>query len=166
METAGKCWGSAVPVSPAETYALATCLVCPNDVSIFFCFPCVFLCLPFWLTDANTPKKCRALFGLDQLSLWCKPCRYTPKGTFGKDVDHNDDYEKMKIDFFFSPLLLFVFFLLVSSVSYMFDKLVDFGNLSLSLTEMCFNRAAELLGQKVELCGASCLSVIIILYHL
>ncbi|KAG7264906.1 hypothetical protein CRUP_005611 [Coryphaenoides rupestris] len=26
--------------------------------------------------DANTPKKCRALFGLDQLSLWCKPCRF------------------------------------------------------------------------------------------
>ncbi|XP_042623822.1 transcription factor 7-like 2 isoform X25 [Cyprinus carpio] len=24
--------------------------------------------------DANTPKKCRALFGLDQLGLWCKPC--------------------------------------------------------------------------------------------
>lgn len=123
-----------MPVSPAETYALATCLVCPNDVSIFFfCFPCVFLCLPFWLTDANTPKKCRALFGLDQLSLWCKPCRYTLKGTFGKDVDHNDDYEKMKIDFFFSPILLFVFFLLVSSIFYMFGKLVDFGG-SVSLS--------------------------------
>uniref|UniRef100_A0A671L989 Transcription factor 7-like 2 n=1 Tax=Sinocyclocheilus anshuiensis TaxID=1608454 RepID=A0A671L989_9TELE len=25
--------------------------------------------------NANTPKKCRALFGLDQLGLWCKPCR-------------------------------------------------------------------------------------------
>ncbi|RMC11383.1 hypothetical protein DUI87_11502 [Hirundo rustica rustica] len=25
--------------------------------------------------DANTPKKCRALFGLDRQSLWCKPCR-------------------------------------------------------------------------------------------
>ncbi|XP_078269604.1 transcription factor 7-like 2 isoform X6 [Rhinoraja longicauda] len=24
--------------------------------------------------DANTPKKCRALFGLDQQNLWCKPC--------------------------------------------------------------------------------------------
>nr|XP_056706603.1 transcription factor 7-like 2 isoform X27 [Euleptes europaea] len=24
--------------------------------------------------DANTPKKCRALFGLDRQSLWCKPC--------------------------------------------------------------------------------------------
>lgn len=46
----------------------------------FFFFPflslCVCLCLPLRLTDANTPKKCRALFGLDQLSLWCKPCRY------------------------------------------------------------------------------------------
>ncbi|XP_053367162.1 transcription factor 7-like 2 isoform X13 [Clarias gariepinus] len=30
-------------------------------------------------TDANTPKKCRALFGLDQLSLWCKPCRRKKK---------------------------------------------------------------------------------------
>uniref|UniRef100_A0AAQ6AGT6 HMG box domain-containing protein n=1 Tax=Amphiprion ocellaris TaxID=80972 RepID=A0AAQ6AGT6_AMPOC len=28
---------------------------------------------------ANTPKKCRALFGLDQLSLWCKPCRRKKK---------------------------------------------------------------------------------------
>ncbi|XP_055031358.1 transcription factor 7-like 2 isoform X11 [Misgurnus anguillicaudatus] len=30
-------------------------------------------------TDANTPKKCRALFGLDQLGLWCKPCRRKKK---------------------------------------------------------------------------------------
>ncbi|XP_059388497.1 transcription factor 7-like 2 isoform X14 [Carassius carassius] len=29
--------------------------------------------------DANTPKKCRALFGLDQLGLWCKPCRRKKK---------------------------------------------------------------------------------------
>ncbi|XP_046888582.1 transcription factor 7-like 2 isoform X17 [Hypomesus transpacificus] len=29
--------------------------------------------------DANTPKKCRALFGLDQLNLWCKPCRRKKK---------------------------------------------------------------------------------------
>uniref|UniRef100_A0AAY4F087 HMG box domain-containing protein n=1 Tax=Denticeps clupeoides TaxID=299321 RepID=A0AAY4F087_9TELE len=29
--------------------------------------------------DANTPKKCRALFGLDQLSMWCKPCRRKKK---------------------------------------------------------------------------------------
>ncbi|XP_007259286.1 transcription factor 7-like 2 isoform X15 [Astyanax mexicanus] len=29
--------------------------------------------------DANTPKKCRALFGLDQLVLWCKPCRRKKK---------------------------------------------------------------------------------------
>uniref|UniRef100_A0A8C8IK22 HMG box domain-containing protein n=1 Tax=Oncorhynchus tshawytscha TaxID=74940 RepID=A0A8C8IK22_ONCTS len=28
---------------------------------------------------ANAPKKCRALFGLDQLSLWCKPCRRKKK---------------------------------------------------------------------------------------
>lgn len=161
METAGKCWGSTVPVSPAGTYALATCLVCPNDMSIFLFSLCV-LCLPFWLTDANTPKKCRALFGLDQLSLWCKPCRYTPKGTFGKDVDHNDDCEKMKIDFFFSPLLLFVFLLLVSSVFYMFGKLVW---VSVTLL-LCCNRAAELLGQKVEVSRAICLSVIIITHHL
>ncbi|XP_030629054.1 transcription factor 7-like 2 isoform X2 [Chanos chanos] len=30
-------------------------------------------------SDANTPKKCRALFGLEQLSLWCKPCRRKKK---------------------------------------------------------------------------------------
>eukprot|EP00063_Salmo_salar_P039087 XP_014013922.1 PREDICTED: transcription factor 7-like 2 isoform X17 [Salmo salar] len=29
--------------------------------------------------DANAPKKCRALFGLDQLSFWCKPCRRKKK---------------------------------------------------------------------------------------
>ncbi|KAM8805995.1 transcription factor 7-like 2 isoform 12-T12 [Eudromia elegans] len=29
--------------------------------------------------DANTPKKCRALFGLDRQSLWCKPCRRKKK---------------------------------------------------------------------------------------
>ncbi|XP_036405426.1 transcription factor 7-like 2 isoform X12 [Megalops cyprinoides] len=29
--------------------------------------------------DANTPKKCRALFGLERLSLWCKPCRRKKK---------------------------------------------------------------------------------------
>ncbi|XP_041116685.1 transcription factor 7-like 2 isoform X18 [Polyodon spathula] len=29
--------------------------------------------------DTNTPKKCRALFGLDQQSLWCKPCRRKKK---------------------------------------------------------------------------------------
>ncbi|KAF4791231.1 Transcription factor 7-like 2 [Turdus rufiventris] len=28
--------------------------------------------------DANTPKKCRALFGLDRQSLWCKPCSPNP----------------------------------------------------------------------------------------
>lgn len=74
--------------------------------------------------------------------------------------------KKMKIDFFFSPLLLFVFLLLVSSVFCMFAKLVDFGDLSLSLTEMCSNRAAELLGQKLELSGAIPLSVIIITRYL
>ncbi|XP_065779431.1 transcription factor 7-like 2 isoform X16 [Muntiacus reevesi] len=29
--------------------------------------------------DANTPKKCRALFGLDRQTLWCKPCRRKKK---------------------------------------------------------------------------------------
>uniref|UniRef100_A0A8C5WCL1 Transcription factor 7 like 2 n=1 Tax=Leptobrachium leishanense TaxID=445787 RepID=A0A8C5WCL1_9ANUR len=29
--------------------------------------------------DANAPKKCRALFGLDQQNLWCKPCRRKKK---------------------------------------------------------------------------------------
>ncbi|KAM9463119.1 transcription factor 7-like 2 isoform 5-T5 [Clarias gariepinus] len=42
----------------------------------YFPNPC--LSLPP-ITDANTPKKCRALFGLDQLSLWCKPCRRKKK---------------------------------------------------------------------------------------
>ncbi|XP_075071775.1 transcription factor 7-like 2 isoform X16 [Mixophyes fleayi] len=29
--------------------------------------------------DANAPKKCRALFGLDRQTLWCKPCRRKKK---------------------------------------------------------------------------------------
>ncbi|XP_053306846.1 transcription factor 7-like 2 isoform X13 [Spea bombifrons] len=29
--------------------------------------------------DSNAPKKCRALFGLDQQNLWCKPCRRKKK---------------------------------------------------------------------------------------
>ncbi|XP_075204315.1 transcription factor 7-like 2 isoform X31 [Anomaloglossus baeobatrachus] len=29
--------------------------------------------------DANAPKKCRALFGLDRQNLWCKPCRRKKK---------------------------------------------------------------------------------------
>ncbi|KAM4636046.1 transcription factor 7-like 2 isoform 8-T8 [Discoglossus pictus] len=29
--------------------------------------------------DTNAPKKCRALFGLDQQNLWCKPCRRKKK---------------------------------------------------------------------------------------
>lgn len=37
---------------------------------------CIFFCVYLMLTDANTPKKCRALFGLDRQTLWCKPCRY------------------------------------------------------------------------------------------
>ncbi|XP_046509519.1 transcription factor 7-like 2 isoform X21 [Equus quagga] len=32
--------------------------------------------------DANTPKKCRALFGLDRQTLWCKPCRRKKKSAF------------------------------------------------------------------------------------
>ncbi|KAL7990606.1 hypothetical protein Chor_014036 [Crotalus horridus] len=31
------------------------------------------------IVDANTPKKCRALFGLDRQTLWCKPCRRKKK---------------------------------------------------------------------------------------
>uniref|UniRef100_A0A8C4X071 Transcription factor 7 like 2 n=1 Tax=Eptatretus burgeri TaxID=7764 RepID=A0A8C4X071_EPTBU len=30
-------------------------------------------------SNANSPKKCRALFGLEQQSLWCKPCRRKKK---------------------------------------------------------------------------------------
>lgn len=53
-------------------------MTCPFSFLFFFVLLslCVCLCRPVRLTDANTPKKCRALFGLDQLSLWCKPCRY------------------------------------------------------------------------------------------
>lgn len=53
-------------------------MTCPFSFLSFFVLLslCVCLCRPVRLTDANTPKKCRALFGLDQLSLWCKPCRY------------------------------------------------------------------------------------------
>ncbi|XP_038831067.1 transcription factor 7-like 2 isoform X13 [Salvelinus namaycush] len=47
-----------------------------NEHREYFPNPC--LSLPP-ITDANTPKKCRALFGLDQLSLWCKPCRRKKK---------------------------------------------------------------------------------------
>ncbi|KAM6265056.1 transcription factor 7-like 2 isoform 4-T4 [Spheniscus humboldti] len=47
-----------------------------NEHSECFLNPC--LSLPP-ITDANTPKKCRALFGLDRQSLWCKPCRRKKK---------------------------------------------------------------------------------------
>ncbi|KAG9267884.1 transcription factor 7-like 2 isoform X2 [Astyanax mexicanus] len=47
-----------------------------NEHREYFPNPC--LSLPP-ITDANTPKKCRALFGLDQLVLWCKPCRRKKK---------------------------------------------------------------------------------------
>ncbi|XP_015203014.1 transcription factor 7-like 2 isoform X2 [Lepisosteus oculatus] len=47
-----------------------------NEHREYFPNPC--LSLPP-ITDANTPKKCRALFGLDQQSLWCKPCRRKKK---------------------------------------------------------------------------------------
>ncbi|XP_046888571.1 transcription factor 7-like 2 isoform X7 [Hypomesus transpacificus] len=47
-----------------------------NEHREYFPNPC--LSLPP-ITDANTPKKCRALFGLDQLNLWCKPCRRKKK---------------------------------------------------------------------------------------
>uniref|UniRef100_A0A674BEX1 Transcription factor 7 like 2 n=1 Tax=Salmo trutta TaxID=8032 RepID=A0A674BEX1_SALTR len=47
-----------------------------NEHREYFPNPC--LSLPP-ITDANAPKKCRALFGLDQLSFWCKPCRRKKK---------------------------------------------------------------------------------------
>ncbi|XP_042094627.1 transcription factor 7-like 2 isoform X17 [Ovis aries] len=47
-----------------------------NEHSECFLNPC--LSLPP-ITDANTPKKCRALFGLDRQTLWCKPCRRKKK---------------------------------------------------------------------------------------
>lgn len=46
---------------------------------------CCIFCVYLMLTDANTPKKCRALFGLDRQTLWCKPCRYiTTARSLGK----------------------------------------------------------------------------------
>lgn len=73
----GKFWGGTVPMSTAESFALAPCLFVSNYM--LFCLCCVFM----WITDANTPKKCRALFGLDQLGLWCKPCRYIRSPALG-----------------------------------------------------------------------------------
>lgn len=64
-------------MSTAESFSLAPCLFVSNDMCYFFFF--VVFYVPLWITDANTPKKCRALFGLDQLGLWCKPCRRKKK---------------------------------------------------------------------------------------
>ena len=58
---------------------------------------CVCLCLPLWLTDANTPKKCRALFGLDQLSLWCKPCRYNCCSSNGRKTSTMSSFFSLMI---------------------------------------------------------------------
>lgn len=32
--------------------------------------------LAYLFTECSNPKKCRARFGLDQQSQWCKPCRW------------------------------------------------------------------------------------------
>ncbi len=77
-------WGGTVPMSTAESFSLAPCLFVSNDMCYFFFF--VVFYVPLWITDANTPKKCRALFGLDQLGLWCKPCRYIPSPILGENV--------------------------------------------------------------------------------
>lgn len=66
----------------------------------FFLSLCVRLCLPLWLTDANTPKKCRALFGLDQLSLWCKPCRYNCCSTNGRKTSTKSSFFSLIIIYF------------------------------------------------------------------
>lgn len=66
-------------------------MTCPfSSFLSFFLSLCVCLCL--WLTDANTPKKCRALFGLDQLSLWCKPCRYNCCSTNGRKTSTKSSF--------------------------------------------------------------------------
>ncbi|PRD35125.1 UNVERIFIED_CONTAM: pan [Trichonephila clavipes] len=41
-----------------------------NETINIACFPCV---------DGNSPKKCRARYGLDQQSKWCRPCRRKKK---------------------------------------------------------------------------------------
>uniref|UniRef100_A0A8B9JNN3 HMG box domain-containing protein n=1 Tax=Astyanax mexicanus TaxID=7994 RepID=A0A8B9JNN3_ASTMX len=56
--------------------SLSICSFFVSEHREYFPNPC--LSLPP-ITDANTPKKCRALFGLDQLVLWCKPCRRKKK---------------------------------------------------------------------------------------
>uniref|UniRef100_A0A3Q2CL80 Transcription factor 7 like 2 n=1 Tax=Cyprinodon variegatus TaxID=28743 RepID=A0A3Q2CL80_CYPVA len=58
-----------------------------NEHREYFPNPC--LSLPP-ITDANTPKKCRALFGLDQLSLWCKPCRYNCCSSTKRKTNHTE----------------------------------------------------------------------------
>lgn len=67
-----------------------TCLLndrptCVNHISsrsfgflFIFCMFCIHCsCTPqlFWLQIAQNPKKCRAVFGLEQQQLWCAPCR-------------------------------------------------------------------------------------------
>lgn len=74
-------------------------MTCPFS-SFFFLSLCVCLCLPLWLTDANTPKKCRALFGLDQLSLWCKPCRYNCCSTNGRKTSTKSSFFSLIIIYF------------------------------------------------------------------
>ena len=72
---------------------------------LFFCLSlCVCLCLPLWLTDANTPKKCRALFGLDQLSLWCKPCRYNCCSANGRKTSTMSSFFLLDYDYYYIPL--------------------------------------------------------------
>lgn len=45
------------------------------SVSVVSSFSLV-LSFPTLLTEGGSLKKCRARFGLDQQSKWCKPCRY------------------------------------------------------------------------------------------
>lgn len=85
-------------------------MTCPFFLSFLFFFflfclsLCVCLCLPLWLTDANTPKKCRALFGLDQLSLWCKPCRYNCCSANGRKTSTMSSFFLLDYDYYYIPL--------------------------------------------------------------
>lgn len=90
------------PKAKPWLHVFVCAMTCPFSFlffPFFFLSLCVCLCLPLWLTDANTPKKCRALFGLDQLSLWCKPCRYNCCSTNGRKTSTKSSFFSLIITY-------------------------------------------------------------------
>ena len=55
------------PVSKYHLHSNTNCQDARKQFVDLFVFP-----------ECTNPKKCRARFGLDQQSQWCKPCRYVP----------------------------------------------------------------------------------------